>query len=305
MQTRALALAVDLGGTKVEAALVDADGAVVSGSSHRSPTGRDATREHIADAVCLVAEAAVAGIDVGDRLIGIGIGSAGPVDLASGSVAPLNLPAAAGLPVVALLRERIPGVPVRLALDGACIALAEHWRGAAAGTRNALAMVVSTGVGGGLIIDDVPVSGFSGNAGHIGQLRLRARTPGSPPTDGTLEDLASGPRTVAWARDEGWGGTTGEELAAAYAAGEPIAVAAVQRSASAVGEAIASVATLLDLEIAVVAGGFARVAEDYLDLVRAATLDAAAFDYVRRVRVAASGLDGQGPLIGAAALVLR
>ena len=54
-----------------------------------------------------------------------------------------------------------------------------------------------------------------------------------------------------------------------------------------------------------VAGGFARVAEDYLDLVRAATLDAAAFDYVRRVRVAASGLDGQGPLIGAAALVLR
>ena len=305
MRTRALALAVDLGGTKVEAALVDADGEVVSRSSHRSPTGRDATKEHIADAVRRVADAAVAGIGVDERVIGIGIGSAGPVDLASGTVAPLNLPAAAGLPIVALLRERIPGVPVRLALDGACIALAEHWRGAAVGTRNALAMVVSTGVGGGLIIDGAPVSGFSGNAGHIGQLRLRARTPGSPPTDGTLEDLASGPRTVAWARAEGWGGTTGEELAAAYAAGEPIAVAAVQRSASAVGEAIASVATLLDLEIAVVAGGFARVAEDYLDLVRAAMQDAAAFDYVRRLQVAASGLDGQGPLVGAAALVLR
>jgi glucokinase len=82
MQTRAIALAVDLGGTKVEAALVDADGAVVSGSSHRSPTGRDATSEHIADAVCRVAEAALAGIGGGDRLIGIGIGSAGPVDLA-------------------------------------------------------------------------------------------------------------------------------------------------------------------------------------------------------------------------------
>lgn len=305
MQTRALALAVDLGGTKVEAALVDAHGVVVSGTSHRSPTGMDATRQHLADAVRRVAGASVAGIGVDDRLIGIGIGSAGPVDLASGTVAPLNLPSAAGLPVVALLRELIPDVPVRLALDGACIALAEHWRGAAAGTRNALAMVVSTGIGGGLIIDDVPVAGFSGNAGHIGQLRLRARTPGTPPTDGTLEDLASGPRTVAWARAGGWGGTTGEELSAAYAAGEPIAVAAVRRSASAVGEAIASVATLLDLEVAVIAGGFAQVADDYLDLVRAAMQDAAAFDYVRRLRVAASGLDGEGPLIGAAALVLR
>ena len=79
----------------------------------------------------------------------------------------------------------------------------------------------------------------------------------------------------------------------------------MRRSAGAVGEAIASVATLLDLEVAVIAGGFAQVADDYLDLVRAAAQDAAVFDYARRVRVAASGLDGHGPLIGAAGLVLR
>jgi len=304
MHERTLALAIDLGGTKVDAALVDDDGAVVTGTVHRAATGRDAARDDVARAIVRVAADALAGLG-DDRLAGIGIGSAGPVDLGQGAIAPLNLPALAGLPIVSLVQKLRPDVPVRLALDGACIALAEHWRGAAAGARNLLAMVVSTGVGGGLIIDGSPVTGISGNAGHIGQLRLRKRAPGAPVTDGTLEALASGPSAVAWARAEGWAGSSGEELAQAYAAADPIAVAAVSRSAGAVGEAIANVATLLDLEIAVIAGGFAKVADDYLDLVRASAQEAAVFDYGRRVRVAASGLDGHGPLIGAAALVLR
>jgi len=305
MQARELALAIDLGGTKVDAALVDADGAVVPGTVHRAPTGRDAARESIARSVREVAAAAVADLGAEDHLIGVGIGSAGPVDLDGGAIAPLNLPAIAGLRIVALAQEVAPGVPVRLALDGACIALAEHWRGAAVGARNALAMVVSTGVGGGLIVGGALATGRSGNAGHIGQLRLRERAPGAPPTDGTLEALASGPSAVAWARRHGWAGATGEELSSAYAAGDPVAVAAVRRSAGAVGEAIADVATLLDLDVAVIAGGFARVADDYLDLVRVAAKDAAVFDYARAVRIRASGLDGHGPLIGAAALVLR
>ncbi|WP_292823478.1 ROK family protein [Microbacterium sp.] len=304
MHERTLALAIDLGGTKVDAALVDDDGAVVTGTVHRAPTGRDAARDDVARAIVRVAADALAGLG-DDRLAGIGIGSAGPVDLGQGAIAPLNLPALAGLPIVSLVQKLRPDVPVRLALDGACIALAEHWRGAAAGARNLLAMVVSTGVGGGLIIDGSPVTGISGNAGHIGQLRLRKRAPGAPVTDGTLEALASGPSAVAWARAEGWAGSSGEQLAQGYAAADPIAVAAVSRSAGAVGEAIANVATLLDLEIVVIAGGFAKVADDYLDLVRASVQEAAVFDYARRVRVAASGLDGHGPLIGAAALVLR
>ncbi len=194
---------------------------------------------------------------------------------------------------------------MRLALDGTCIALAEHFFGAARDARNALAMVVSTGIGGGLVIDGMPVTGLSGNAGHIGQMRLRARGDGAPATDGTLEAIASGPSTVAWARQHGWPGSTGEQLAAAYAAGEAVALAAVRRSAGAVGEAIANVSTLLDLDVAVVAGGFASVAADYIDLVRAAAVDSAVFGYARRVRIVPSGLGGQGPLVGAASLALR
>jgi glucokinase len=302
---RDVALAVDLGGTKVEAALVTADGAVLEATAHRAPTGRDRGRVELSAAVRQVATDALALLAPTDTLVGIGIGSAGPVDLTTGSVSPLNLPSAAGLPMVSLLSELAPSVPVRFALDGTCIALAEHAFGAARGSRTALAMIVSTGVGGGLIVDGTPVTGISGNAGHIGQLRLRERPPGAVATAGTLEDLASGTAAVAWARTRGWSGSSGEELAASYAAGDRVAVDAVRRSACAVGEAIASVATLLDLDVAVVAGGFANVTDDYIDLVREAAHDSAVFDYARRVRIVPTGLDGRGPLVGAASLVLR
>ena len=302
---RDVALAIDLGGTKVEAALVTAAGEVLAHTVHRAPTGRTATRDDVAAAVRRVAASALDGLGHGDRLVGAGIGSAGPVDLEAGTVAPLNLPAIAGLPIVAIVRALAPGLPVRLALDGTCIALAEHGFGAARGARNALAMIVSTGVGGGLVIDGMPVTGVSGNAGHIGQVRLRRRADGQPNTDGTLEAIAAGPPSVAWARARGWSGATGEDLARDYAAGDEVAIAAVRRSAAAVGEAIASVSTLLDLDAAVVAGGFSNVAPDYIELVRAAADEIAVFDYSRRVRIAATGLDGRGPLVGAASLVLR
>lgn len=294
------ALAVDIGGTKVEAALIDAAGVVLEGSRHRRPTGREATRDQLTAAIRDAATAAVeSGAGVG--ILGAGAGSAGPVDTTAGTTSPLNLPNGAGLDVVAILRGVVPDVPVRLALDGACLMMAEHWLGAARGVRNALAMVVSTGVGGGLLLDGRVVSGGTGNAGHIGQIRLRE--PAADVLDGTLESLAAGPPTVAWARSQGWAGSTGEDLAASYAGGDPIAVAAVRRSASAVGEGIASTAALLDLEVAVIAGGFVNVAPDYFDLVRESVARHAPLPHAATVRVLPSPLDGQAPLLGAAYLV--
>lgn len=294
------ALAVDIGGTKVEAALIDASGAVLEGTRHRRPTGRDATRVQLTDAI---QDAAAAAIDAGSgvEVIGVGIGSAGPVDTTAGTTSPLNLPNGADLDVVGVLGGVAPGVPVRLALDGACLMMAEHWVGAARGVRNALAMVVSTGVGGGLLLDGRVVGGASGNAGHIGQIRLRE--PGEDVLDGTLERLAAGPPTVAWAQARGWTGATGEDLAASYVEGDPIARAAVRRSASAVGEGIASTAALLDLEVAVIAGGFVNVAPDYFDLVRDSVRRHAPLPHAATVRVLPSPLDGQAPLLGAAYLV--
>lgn len=87
--------------------------------------------------------------------------------------------------------------------------------------------------------------------------------------------------------------------------GNRIARDAIIRSATAVGQAIASTATLLDLEVVAVGGGFTAVSPDYLDLVRDAVADAIVLDYAADVLVTGSALDGSGPILGAAALIHR
>ncbi|MCJ1708589.1 ROK family protein [Microbacterium sp. VKM Ac-2923] len=295
-------LAVDIGGTKVDAAVVSIDGDVVRASVSRRTTGRDADRARIAQHVREAAAAALAAApDV--RVGAIGVGSAGPVDLPSRSVSPLNLPLAAGLAIDEVLGGLVDG-PIHLALDGTCIALAEHWRGALVGVDDAMAIVVSTGVGGGFVLGGQPVTGASGNAGHLGQTFVRT-IEGDEVVASTLEAVAAGPGTVAWARARGWDGETGQDLAASYAAGDEIAIAAVRRSATAVGQAIAAAATLCDLEAVAIAGGFSHVAPDYIEQVREAAQASSLHAYARRCRIVGSGLDGDGPLLGAAALALQ
>ncbi|PVE79462.1 ROK family protein [Microbacterium testaceum] len=295
-------LAVDIGGTKVDAAVVSVDAEVERSSVQRRPTGRDADRDTIARNVRDAAAAALAAAP--DARVGaIGVGSAGPVDLPARTVSPLNLPLAAGLPIDEVLGGLVDG-PIHLALDGTCIALAEHWRGALVGCDDAMAIVVSTGVGGGFVMGGRPITGASGNAGHLGQTFVRT-IEGDEVVASTLEAVAAGPGTVAWARAQGWAGETGLDLAASWAAGDEIAVRAVRRSATAVGQAIAAAATLCDLEAVAIAGGFAQVAPDYVDQVRTAAQAASLHAYARRCRIVGSGLDGDGPLLGAAALALR
>jgi glucokinase len=191
-------------------------------------------------------------------------------------------------------------------MDGECITLAEHWIGAAPGEDNLMGMVVSTGIGGGLILGGRAVAGPTGNAGHIGHVEVGGfDDPCLCGGTGCVEAIASGPHTTAWARSQGWSGATGEDLAASYAAGDPIAVAAVRRSGTAIGQAIASATALVDLDVVAIGGGFSHVTPDLFDIVREAIAKRAAFPFVAKVRVVPSGLSGEGPLIGAAALIHR
>jgi glucokinase len=299
-------LALDLGGTKIESALVDADGALLVGSRFRAPTGHDSDSAALEASATSVVTQTLATLPPGDELIGAGIGSAGPITVAAGLVSPLNLPAWRDYPLRALVASLVPDVPVTLRMDGECIALAEHWIGAARGEDNLMGMVVSTGIGGGLILGGRAVAGPTGNAGHIGHVEVGgfdvACLCGGT---GCVEAIASGPRTTAWARSQGWSGATGEDLAVSYGAGDPIAIAAVRRSATAVGHAIASATALVDLDVVAIGGGFSHVASDYIDIVREAIAQRAPFPFVAKVRVVASGLSGEGPLIGAAALIHR
>jgi glucokinase len=304
--TRLLALAVDFGGTKVEAALVDDRGHLVPGSRHRRPTGTDATSSVLDASVRDAVEAARAALPAGGTLVGVGIGAAGPVDVEHGLVSPLNVPAWRDHPLAASVSAVVLDAPVTLRIDGLCIALAEHWIGAGNGAPNLLGMVVSTGVGGGLVLGGRAASSPTGNGGHIGHVEVGGfDDPCACGGRGCLEAVASGPRTVAWARTQGFTGETGEELAVAHEAGDPIAVAAVARAGDAIGHAIASATSLLDLDVVAIGGGFSRVSPALFDHARAALAERLAFPFVSRVEIVPSGLSDEGPLIGAAALVHR
>lgn len=299
-------LALDVGGTKVESALVDDRGMVLGASRHRAATGGQASSEQLSSAVHRVVTQTRSSLPDGASLIGVGIGCAGPIDLRGGSVSPLNLPVWRNYELKSLVAALVPDLPVRLRLDGLCITLAEHWVGAGQGVDNLMGMIVSTGIGGGLILGGVTMPGPTGNAGHIGHIEVGGfADPCACGGIGCIEAIASGPNTVAWARTQGFTGTSGEQLAAAYAAGDPIAVSAVARSGRALGQAIASVATLLDLDLVAIGGGFSNVTPDLLDFARTSIAQRVQFDYATRVRVVPSALSGEGPLIGAAALIHR
>ena len=200
-----LALAVDLGATKVEAALVDVSGQLLAGSRFREPTWPSRTSAQLAANVDSVVTRALAAAPAGGTIIGVGIGAAGPIVEAEGLVSPLNLPAWRDYPLLDQVTAAAPGLPVTLRMDGLCITLAEHWVGAARGYDNVMGMVVSTGIGGGLILGGRTASGPTGNAGHIGHVEVagfsdRCACGGI----GCVEAIASGPNSVAWARSQGW-----------------------------------------------------------------------------------------------------
>ena len=170
-------------------------------------------------------------------------------------------------------------------------------------------MVVSTGVGGGLVLGGRVVDGSTGNAGHIGHVVVE---PGGPECScggrGCLEAVASGPATVRWAMAQGWQpssgvAATGLSLTEAAALGDVVAVAALARCGHAVGVAIASVAHLLDVRTFVLGGGLVQAGAWVLDPLRESVAEHARLPYVAGVSVEPAGLGIQAGLVGAAGLV--
>ncbi|BBN50011.1 hypothetical protein JPH1_44860 [Mycobacterium avium subsp. hominissuis] len=201
-----LTLGLDIGGTKIAAALVDSAGTLVHTAVR--PTPNPAPADDVWDVVhALIAEAVRA---AGAPIAAVGIASAGPVDLPSGSVSPINIAGWDRFPLRDKVAAAVPATPVVLGGDGLCMALGEQWLGAGRGARFLLGMVVSTGVGGGLVLDGAPYPGRTGNAGHVGHVVVELD--GRPCTcggHGCVETVASGPSMVRWARENGWSAPPG------------------------------------------------------------------------------------------------
>jgi glucokinase len=276
-------LAVDIGGTKLAAGRVD--GAGVLTDQRVVPTPAGGTAAELWDVLARL----ISSVRRGDETV-VGVGCGGPMEPGGVTVSPLNVPAWRSFP----LRDRLgtlTGLPVHIDNDAKALALGEGWVGAARGVRDYIAMVVSTGVGGGVVLDGRLLDGGSGNAGHIGHVIVEPRgRMCACGAQGCLEAEASGPSIRA---------ATGLDP---QAVDEDVR----RRVGTLVGRAVATVANLLDLRLAVVAGSVALGYGQTFFAAAQAELDARArIEFARGARIVPAGLGDSGPLVGAAAVGWR
>ncbi len=271
-------LAIDIGGTKIDAARVDVDGRILE--RHRSLT-EGANAEELFDGLAALVEPLLAGGAFG----GCGVGCGGPMTSGGEEVSPLNIPQWRNFPLRARLAERL-GMPVVVDNDAKAFALAEGRLGAAAGTSDYIALVVSTGVGAGIVVDGRLLHGRLGNAGHIGHVVVeRDGPPCGCGGRGCLEALVSG---AALERVLGYPPSRAPDEVR-------------RRTGRLVGRALGAVVNLLDLRLAVVGGSVALGFGEIFFEEAQGELDArSGLDFTDGSRVVPAGLGGDGPLVGAA-----
>lgn len=287
-EDRVRVLAVDIGATKMAVGVVDETGGVLG--RWQAPTGaaRPDAEEVFATLAQLVSTALES--DLGRGVRAVGVGAAGPMSGVNEFVSPLNVPAWRDFPLRRRLAE-LTRLEVVVDGDAKALAVGEGWVGAAKGVSNYLAMVVSTGVGGGIVLDGRLLDGRLGNAGHIGHVIVVE--------DGAA--CACGGRGCLEA--EASGGALERRL------GRPARDAddaTVRRTGQLVGRAVASVVNLLDLDLALVAGSvalgfgppFFAAAQEELDC-------HCRMSYATGARIRPGGLGPDGPLVGAAALAFH
>jgi glucokinase len=277
-------VAVDIGGTKLAVGTVDRDGRIHD--RRLVPTPRDVDADALFDTLAT----AIDGLgDTARHAHAVGVGCGGPMTRGGETVSPLNIPAWREFPLRARLTEHCR-LPVRIDNDAKALARGEGWIGAAAGVRDFIAMVVSTGVGGGIVVDGRLLEGTDGNAGHIGHITVEP--------DGAI--CSCGAQGCVEAEASG--------TAITRITGRPPVEASPEmreRTGRLVGRAIASVANLLDLQLAVVSGSVALGYGDAFFAAAQAEIDARArLDFSRGTRVVPGALRDDGPLVGAAAVAL-
>ena len=279
-------LAVDVGGTKMAAGIVDREGRLRRRAQVATDLSLDA--EALSGRLLGLVDEVVAG----ETPVAVGVGCGGPMEMSpvDTRVSPLNIPAWRGFPLQQVLGGHT-GLDTAVDNDAKALALGEGWVGAAAGVDDYIAMVVSTGVGGGIVLDGRLLDGAGGNAGHIGHVIVEpdGRRCGCG-ARGCLEAEASGTAIAA---------VTGRPPAEA-----PPEVR--ERTGRLVGLGVATVANLLDLRLAVVSGSVALGYGDaFFGAARAEIARRACLEFSRDTEIRPGGLGDAGPLIGAGAVAWR
>lgn len=278
-------IGVDFGGTKIEAAALDAGGAIVARLRRPNPGAYEPALSVVAKLVAAV-EA-----EAGGRAARIGVGMPGSISPTTGLIRNANSVWLNGERFGEDLEAAL-GRPVRLANDANCLALSEAADGAGAGAGVVFAAILGTGCGGGVVVDGRLLEGRNGVAGEWGHTPLPWPTAQEHPGPacwcgrrGCLETWISGP---ALAADHGTG-LVAPEIIAQARQGAPGALASLQRYVDRLGRALAVVADLIDPDVIVLGGGMSNVAELYEQLPAAIAPHVFADGFDTPVRAAVHG----------------
>lgn len=313
-------LGIDVGGTKLAAGVVDSAGHIFS--YLRDPTVQAAGTEGMFEQLVNLAQRALAESGQAAQVESVGVGCGGPMLYPAGIVSPLHIPAWRDFP----LRERIEqgfGRPTVVDNDAKALALGEALLGAGQGVANLLGMVVSTGVGGGIVINGKLQHGASGNAGHIGHFIVDANGPlcecgkqgcltaytsgtgiahrarlflqqeSSQHENSILSQLSGSPSEI-----------TAQTVALAAKQGDKLALRLFREAVLALAIALVSTTNLLDLDLVVIGGGVADTGETlFFEPLRQEIKRLAAFPFAQRLQVVPTQLGQEAGVLGAACLV--
>lgn len=298
-------LGLDIGGTKLAAGVVDATGMVHS--FLRTPTLGHEGPDRVVERLLELGREAVAAAGASwSGVEAVGVGCGGPLDAARGVLSPPYLPGWHDVPLAAIA-ERAYGLPVVLDNDATAAAAAEHRYGAGAGVTNMVYLTVSTGVGGGVIVDGRLYRGSDGNGAELGHVTVdwRGRVCHGCGRRGCLEAYVSGTSIAERAREAGLGLETAEAVAAATRHGDAGASRVWDETVEALACGLTSIVNLFEPELVVIGGGVSRSGELLLGPVRERVRLQAMTPAGKTVEIVAAALGDRVGVVGAAAIVLE
>jgi glucokinase len=306
------ALGIDLGGSQVRAALVDETGNVLRRAAMATDVG-GGPKSVVAQMRALFDD--VGGNDRGADIAGIGVAAPGPLDSVTGRIIDIpTLPRWRDFPLRETLATEL-GLPVILDNDGIAAANGEWRFGAGRGLRHLVFVTVSTGIGGGVVVDGRLLHGRRGMAGHVGHMIIAPDGPHCPcGARGCFEAVASGSALGEAGRQAALMSTNGRlagreakaitsrDVVEAARAGDVIAVELMRREAVWLGVGFTSLIHLYSPEKLIVGGGVSQA----FDLLRDGIVDVvqrSAMAPFRSVEIVEAALGDNAGLVGAAAFV--
>ncbi len=311
-------IGVDLGGTKILTALADLEGQILQ--RVRVETGANEPAEQVVRRINTTVEQVLNEAQVSkDDVLRIGVGSPGPLNIKEGIVLFTPNLKWNNVPIVKMMSDAL-GLPVLLENDANAAALAEHAFGAGKGSSNMIYMTISTGIGGGVIINNQILHGFSESAGEIGHHTIMADGPVCGCGNrGCLEALASGTALGRYGREAVERGVDtligemvekiedidGSVVTRAAQEGDRVALEIVDKVANYIGIGIANMINIFNPEKIVLGGGVTKAGELFIDRILQ-TVEERALEAPRKLcEITFSKLGSDVGVLGAIAVALK